>query len=227
MDFNLPTELSELLRQIDRFIDQEIRPLQAQDDNERFFDHRREWARTDFDNGGLPRPRVGGAAAGVQEARRQGRILPAVPARGIRWPGHRQPVDGGHPRSPGEQRAGPVQRPAERAFDRGQLPDHRDAARLRHAGAEGAVHHRAAEARDAHHLRPDRAEPRLRRHPHGDEGGARDAQRRGRLADQRREDVDHRHAHRHALRAVRAHRPARTATRAASPASWCPPARPA
>ena len=56
MDFNLPTELSELLRQIDRFIDQEIRPLQAQDDNERFFDHRREWARTDFDNGGLPRP---------------------------------------------------------------------------------------------------------------------------------------------------------------------------
>ena len=33
-----------------------IKPLQAQDDNERFFDHRREWARTDFDNGGLPRP---------------------------------------------------------------------------------------------------------------------------------------------------------------------------
>jgi acyl-CoA dehydrogenase len=59
MDFNLPTELSELLRQIDRFIDQEIRPLQAQDDNERFFDHRREWARTDFDKGGLPRPEWG------------------------------------------------------------------------------------------------------------------------------------------------------------------------
>ena len=56
MDFNLPHELSELLRHLDRFIDQEIRPLQAQDDNERFFDHRREWARTDFDNGGLPRP---------------------------------------------------------------------------------------------------------------------------------------------------------------------------
>ena len=55
MDFNLPPELSEFLRNLDRFIDQEIRPLQAQDDNERFFDHRREWARTDFDNGGLPR----------------------------------------------------------------------------------------------------------------------------------------------------------------------------
>lgn len=56
MDFNLPHELTEFLRHLDRFIDQEIRPLQAQDDNERFFDHRREWARTDFEAGGLPRP---------------------------------------------------------------------------------------------------------------------------------------------------------------------------
>ena len=56
MDFNIPPELSELLKNIDRFIDQEIKPLQASDDNERFFDHRREWARTDFDNQGLPRP---------------------------------------------------------------------------------------------------------------------------------------------------------------------------
>ncbi|HOA92119.1 MAG TPA: acyl-CoA dehydrogenase family protein, partial [Quisquiliibacterium sp.] len=55
MDFNLPNDLVEFLRNLDRFIDQEIRPLQAQDDNERFFDHRREWARTDFENGGLPR----------------------------------------------------------------------------------------------------------------------------------------------------------------------------
>ena len=56
MDFNIPPELSELLKNIDRFIDQEIKPLQAKDDNERFFDHRREWARTDFENQGLPRP---------------------------------------------------------------------------------------------------------------------------------------------------------------------------
>ena len=56
MDFNLPHELSDFLKNLDRFIDQEIKPLQAKDDNERFFDHRREWARTDFDNGGLPRP---------------------------------------------------------------------------------------------------------------------------------------------------------------------------
>ena len=55
MDFNLPHELTEFLKNLDRFIDQEIKPLQAKDDNERFFDHRREWARTDFENGGLPR----------------------------------------------------------------------------------------------------------------------------------------------------------------------------
>jgi acyl-CoA dehydrogenase len=56
MDFNVPKELVEYLAKIDAFVDAEIKPLQAQDDNERFFDHRREWARTDFDKGGLPRP---------------------------------------------------------------------------------------------------------------------------------------------------------------------------
>jgi acyl-CoA dehydrogenase len=56
MDFNVPKELVDYLAKIDAFVDAEIKPLQAQDDNERFFDHRREWARTDFDNGGLPRP---------------------------------------------------------------------------------------------------------------------------------------------------------------------------
>ena len=44
-----PPELVDYLDELDRFIDAKIRPLQAQDDNERFFDHRREWARTDFD----------------------------------------------------------------------------------------------------------------------------------------------------------------------------------
>ncbi|MEI8305089.1 MAG: acyl-CoA dehydrogenase family protein [Burkholderiales bacterium] len=55
MDFTLPQDLTDYLAELDAFIDREIKPLQAQDDNERFFDHRREWARTDFDNGGLPR----------------------------------------------------------------------------------------------------------------------------------------------------------------------------
>jgi acyl-CoA dehydrogenase len=55
MDFNLPPELTAYLAELDAFIEAEIKPLQAQDDNERFFDHRREWARTDFEGGGLPR----------------------------------------------------------------------------------------------------------------------------------------------------------------------------
>src|ERR1700742_1340303 len=55
MDFSIPTEITELLAKIDTFIEREIVPLQKQDDNARFFDHRREWARTDFEGGGLPR----------------------------------------------------------------------------------------------------------------------------------------------------------------------------
>ena len=55
MDFTIPKEIKDLLVRIDDFIEREIKPLQAQDDNERFFDHRREWARTDFEHGGLPR----------------------------------------------------------------------------------------------------------------------------------------------------------------------------
>jgi acyl-CoA dehydrogenase len=55
MDFAIPEEIQQTLRDLDDFIEREIRPLQAQDDNERFFDHRREWARTDFENDGVPR----------------------------------------------------------------------------------------------------------------------------------------------------------------------------
>src|SRR6185437_9414574 len=55
MDFSIPKDISDLLERIDAFIEAEIVPLQKQDDNDRFFDHRREWARTDFEHGGLPR----------------------------------------------------------------------------------------------------------------------------------------------------------------------------
>ncbi len=56
MDFALPADLVAYLAELDAFIEAEIKPLQAKDDNERFFDHRREHARTDWDNEGLPRP---------------------------------------------------------------------------------------------------------------------------------------------------------------------------
>ena len=55
MDFAIPADLTAYLAELDAFIAAEIKPLQAQDDNERFFDHRREYARTDFENQGLPR----------------------------------------------------------------------------------------------------------------------------------------------------------------------------
>ena len=55
MDFDLPADLQAYLTELDDFIEREIRPLEARDDNIRFFDHRREWARTDWDRGGLPR----------------------------------------------------------------------------------------------------------------------------------------------------------------------------
>ena len=55
MDFTIPDEIQSTLDQLDEFIEREIKPLERADDNMRFFDHRREWARTDFDNGGVPR----------------------------------------------------------------------------------------------------------------------------------------------------------------------------
>ena len=55
MDFDIPAEIQAYLAELDEFIAREIKPLEAQDDNIRFFDHRREHARTDWDNQGLPR----------------------------------------------------------------------------------------------------------------------------------------------------------------------------
>jgi acyl-CoA dehydrogenase len=55
MDFEIPEDIKDYLVELDEFIEKEIKPLEQQDDNIRFFDHRREWARTDFENGGVPR----------------------------------------------------------------------------------------------------------------------------------------------------------------------------
>src|SRR4051795_775009 len=50
----LPDEISDLLIEIDAFIEAEIKPLEEADDNARFLDHRREHSRTDFEAGGIP-----------------------------------------------------------------------------------------------------------------------------------------------------------------------------
>ena len=53
--FDIPREIEDYLLVLDDFIEREIKPLETQDDNQRFFDHRWEHARTDWDRGGLPR----------------------------------------------------------------------------------------------------------------------------------------------------------------------------
>ena len=55
VDFEIPPGIQSTLDALDAFIEHEIRPLEEADDNIRFFDHRREYARTDFENGGVPR----------------------------------------------------------------------------------------------------------------------------------------------------------------------------
>lgn len=52
--FQIPQYIEDYLLVLDAFIDAKIKPLEQADDNMRFFDHRRENARTDWDNQGLP-----------------------------------------------------------------------------------------------------------------------------------------------------------------------------
>ncbi|MEE4302362.1 MAG: acyl-CoA dehydrogenase family protein [Pseudomonadales bacterium] len=54
MDFEIPQDLADYLDVLDDFIAKEIKPLEESNDNIRFFDHRREDARTDWERGGLP-----------------------------------------------------------------------------------------------------------------------------------------------------------------------------
>ena len=54
MNFDIPPELRAYLQELDEFIEREIKPLEEANDNIRFFDHRREDARTDWERGGLP-----------------------------------------------------------------------------------------------------------------------------------------------------------------------------
>ena len=54
MDFEIPKDIRDYLDELDDFIEREIEPLQAENDNDRFFDHRREDSRTDWERGGLP-----------------------------------------------------------------------------------------------------------------------------------------------------------------------------
>jgi alkylation response protein AidB-like acyl-CoA dehydrogenase len=52
VDFTLPEHLPGVLAEMDAFIEAEIKPLERE--NMQYFDRRREFARTDLDNGGIP-----------------------------------------------------------------------------------------------------------------------------------------------------------------------------
>ena len=92
MDFAIPQDLEDYYAELEGFIDSTIAPLVARDDNIRFFDHRREDARTDWDRGGLPSHDW--ALLRAEEIRRQGWL---------------EPVDGSHPRPLRAARAGAAQ----------------------------------------------------------------------------------------------------------------------
>ncbi len=223
MDFNLPVELTAYLAELDAFIEREIVPLQAQDDNERFFDHRREWARTDFDNQGLPRPEWEALMAEARRrADRAGHLRFGLPREyGGRDGSHLwMAVIREHLAAKGLGLHNDLQ--TEHSIVANN-PLRAGDPRLRHAGAARSVHPGHARRNRAHGVRPHRARARVGRHAHGDACSARVAQRPRGLADRRREDVDHRHARGHALCGVRAHRRARPATHAASARCWCPP----
>jgi acyl-CoA dehydrogenase len=51
MDYALPQDLQDLLDRLDTFIESEIKPLEAE--HIQFFDHRREYARTDWEHDGV------------------------------------------------------------------------------------------------------------------------------------------------------------------------------
>ena len=54
MNFDIPDDIQLLLGELDEFIEDVIKPIENSDDNIRFFDHRREDSRTDWDRDGLP-----------------------------------------------------------------------------------------------------------------------------------------------------------------------------
>ena len=201
MDFEIPADIAAYLRELDDFIEREIQPLERENDNIRFFDHRREYARTDFDNDGEPRQEW-------EELLGEMRAAPTRPAI----------CASACPRSCGGQDGSNL----EMAIIREHLAHkglglHNDLQNessivgnfptvlmMHDFGTEeqkDRVHRGHAQRHRAPRLRPDRAQPRLRRHLPGDHGG----QRRRRVGDQRHEALQHRPAPRDPRHRLRPH----------------------
>ena len=171
MNFNLPEELTDYLDRLDAFIEADIRPLERADDNIRFFDHRREWARTDFDRGGLPRPEWEALLAAREDlADKAGHYRFALPRKygGDDGSDLWMAVIREHFAAKGLGLHNDLQN--EHSIV-GNLPfvDHARSVRAaRAASNDRRQHHRQV----SHHLRPDRAGARLRCDAYGNPRGA-------------------------------------------------------
>jgi alkylation response protein AidB-like acyl-CoA dehydrogenase len=65
MQMDIPEEYQPLIDEVDEFIETEIKPLEAE--NEEYFDYRREHARTNWEEGGIPREEWEDLLAEVRE----------------------------------------------------------------------------------------------------------------------------------------------------------------
>ena len=130
MNFDLPADLIAYLAKLDAFIESDITPLQQADDNERFFDHRREWARTDWDAGGVPKAEWEALLSEAQRRADRAGFL-RFSCHGVRRLWRIESMDVRDPRASGSQRSGTAQRSTERAFDRWKFSRGDHAAGLR------------------------------------------------------------------------------------------------
>ena len=199
VDFTLPEHLPGLLAEMDEFIEREIDPLQAE--NMQYFDQRREHARTDWDNDGIPTREWEDLLSEMRTTRRQSRLAALRIAGVAGRPRRHQRRHGGHPGASGAQGPWPAQRPAERVVDRRELPagDHDGALRLRRATrrvVRGADHRGTLDG-----LRADRTAARLG----CDLAGNPRQIRRRRLGHQRRQAIQHRRPPRHPRSDLRPH----------------------
>ena len=108
MDFEIPTDIAAFLEEVDQFIEDKIKPLEQMDDNIRFFDHRREDARTDWERQGLLNEEWESLLRKAKEMAIEADIQLPVSSR-IRRPRGRQPRDGHYQGAPGGKRSGAAQ----------------------------------------------------------------------------------------------------------------------
>ena len=95
---------------LDEFIEREIKLLESRDDNIRFFDHRREHARTDWDQDGLPREEWEALREMRRFADNAGHFRYALPEE---FEARYQSRDGAYPGTPRQQGPWAAQRPTE------------------------------------------------------------------------------------------------------------------